>query len=268
MKKIKSILAFALALSICTAMAACGSSDDSSAESKADKAVTTTTTAKSDNGDKSEDAVQSETTDGSSAVEETEESSTAADDTEAAQTMAFDDIKAIAEELIAQPTLDDAEKMMLEKFDVDVSSRSVSEFDITDDKHCTMIIYDLKTPIDVFGKDSGDNPLPTVDSIYVSSYTTDLVPAAFDIQMTEDKETYDYYTKEVYLGFKRSDIVYGTIEDVINSSYEAYQVYFEYGDRWELPEENLAISSSYQTLTAGDSEGDIQYSVDFRKLEE
>lgn len=268
MKKIKSILAFALALSICTAMAACGSSDDSSAESKADKAVTTTTTAKSDNGDKSEDAAQSETTDESSAVEETDESSTAADDTEAAQTMAFDDIKAIAEELIAQPTLDDAEKLMLEKFDVDVSSRSVSEFDITDDMHCTMIIYDLKTPIDVFGKYYDDSPLPTVDSIYVSSYTTDLVPAAFDIQMTETKEMDDYYSDEVYSGVKRSTVVRLGVKDVINSYYEAYNVNFEYGDRWEFPEEKLAISSSYQTLTASDSEGDIQYSVDFRKLEE
>lgn len=109
---------------------------------------------------------------------------------------------------------------MQEKFDVDVSSRDVVEFDITDDKHCTMIIYNLKTPIDVFGKDSGDNPLPTVDSICVTSYTTDLVPVAFDIEMTEDEETNDYYSKEVYAGFRRSDIVHGTVEDVINCSYE------------------------------------------------
>ena len=268
MKKIKSILAFALALSICASMAACGSSDDSSAESKADKAVTTTTTAKSDNGDKSEDAVQSETTDESSAVEETDESSTATDDTEATPTMAFEDVKAIAEELIAQPTLDDCEKIMQEKFDVDVSSRDVVEFDISADEHCTVIIYGLKTPIDVFGKDSGDNPLPTVDSISVTSYTTDLVPVAFDIIMTEDKETNDYYTKEVYAGFRRSDIVCGTVKDVINSSYEAYQVYDEYVDRWKLPEENLTFCSAYQTLTGADEEGDVQYSVDFRKLEE
>ena len=110
--------------------------------------------------------------------------------------------------------------------------------------------------------------LINVDSIYVSSYTTDLVPVAFDILMTEDKETNDYYSKEVYSGFRRSDIVFGTIEDFINSSYEAYQVYSEYSDRWELPEENLAISSTYQTLTGADKEGDIQYSVDFRNLEE
>ena len=265
MKKIKSILAFALALSMCTSMAACGSSDDSSAESKADKAVTTTTAANSDNSSKSEDEP---TADASSAAAATEDSSTATNDTDTAPTMAFEDVKAIAEELIAQPTLDDAEKMMLEKFDVDVSSREVSEFDISADKHCTMIIYDLKTPIDVFGKDSGGNPLPTVDGIYVSSYTTDLVPVSFDILMTEDQETNDYYSKEVYSGFRRSDIVYGTVEDVINSSYEAYQVYSEYSDRWELPEENLAISSTYQTLAGADKDGDIQYSVDFRKLGE
>ena len=245
MKKIKSILAFALALGMCTSMAACGSSDDSSAESKADKAVTTTTAANTDDSSKSEDEP---TADDSSAVEETDESST--------------------EEIIAQPTLDDCEKIMQEKFDVDVSSRDVVEFDITDDKHCTMIIYNLKTPIDVFGKDSGDNPLPTVDSICVTSYTTDLVPVAFDIEMTEDEETNDYYSKEVYAGFRRSDIVHGTVEDVINSSYEAYQVYDEYGDRWNIPEESLTIYSSYQTLTGADKEGDIQYRVDFRKLEE
>ena len=107
-----------------------------------------------------------------------------------------------------------------------------------------------------------------MDSITVTSYTTDLVPVAFDIYMTEDKETNDYYSKEVYAGFRRSDIVHGTIEDFINSSYEAYQVYDEYGDRWELPEENLGIYSTLQTLTGGDKEGDIQYSVDFRKLGE
>ncbi len=265
MKKIKSILAFALALSMCTSMAACGSSDDSSAESKADKAVTTTTAANSDNSSKSKDGP---TADASSAAEATEDSSTATNDTDPAPTMAFEDVKAIAEELIAQPTLDDCEKIMQEKFDVDVSSREVSEFDISADKHCTMIIYDLKTPIDVFGKDSGDNPLPTVDSIYVSSYTTDLVPVSFDILMTEDQETNDYYSKEVYSGFRRSDIVRGTVEDVINSSYEAYQVYDEYGYRWELSEENLGIFFTSQTLTAADKEGDIQYSVDFRKLGE
>lgn len=265
MKKIRSILAFVLSLSMCASMAACGSSDDSSAEGKADKAVTTTTAANTDDSSKSEDEP---TADDSSAVEETDESSTAADDTDTAPTMAFEDVKAIAEEIIAQPTLDDCEKIMQEKFNVDVSSRDVVEFDITDDKHCTMIIYNLKTPIDVFGKDSGDNPLPTVDSICVTSYTTDLVPVAFDIEMTEDEETNDYYSKEVYAGFRRSDIVHGTVEDVINCSYEAYQVYDEYGDRWNIPEESLTIYSSYQTLTGADKEGDIQYRVDFRKLEE
>ncbi|WP_295213363.1 hypothetical protein [Ruminococcus sp.] len=265
MKKIKSILAFVLSLSICVSMAACGSSDDSSAESKADKAVTTTTSANTDDSSKSEDEP---TADDSSAVEETDESSTAADDTDTAPTMAFEDVKAIAEEIIAQPTLDDCEKIMQEKFDVDVSSRDVVEFDISADEHCTVIIYGLKTPIDVFGKDSGDNPLPTVDSISVTSYTTDLVPVAFDIEMTEDKETNDYYSKEVYSGFRRSDIVRGTVEDVINSSYEAYQVYDEYGYRWKLPEENLGIFFTSQTLTGADKEGDIQYSVDFRNLEE
>lgn len=107
-----------------------------------------------------------------------------------------------------------------------------------------------------------------MDSICVTSYTTDLVPVAFDIDMTEDKETNDYYSKEVYSGFRRSDIVRGTVEDVINSSYEAYQVYDEYGYRWNIPEESLTIYSTSQTLTGADKEGDIQYSVDFRKLEE
>lgn len=262
MKKIKSILAFALALSMCASMAACGSSDDDS-DDKSDNKTTSSAAAKADDKSDDESKASDET---SSSDESTADDESKADesDTDAAQTMEFSDVKDIAAEILAEPTLDDCEKMMLEKFDVDVSSREVVEFDMPDDQYCTVIVYDLKTPIDVFGKDGDDRPLPVVNGISVTSYTTDLVPVAFDIEMTETKEMDDYYTNEA--GMKRAYVVKARVKSVINSKYSAYEVDDQFIDRWSIPEENLTIASSYQTLTGADKEGDVQYSVDFRNL--
>ncbi len=78
MKKIKSILAFALALSMCTSMAACGSSDDDS-DDKSDNKTTSSAAAKADDESKASDETASsdESTAEDSAAEEPEESSKA-----------------------------------------------------------------------------------------------------------------------------------------------------------------------------------------------
>lgn len=78
MKKIKSILAFALALSMCTSMAACGSSDDDS-DDKSDNKTTSSAAAKADDESKASDETSSsdESTAEDSAAEEPEESSKA-----------------------------------------------------------------------------------------------------------------------------------------------------------------------------------------------
>ena len=78
MKKIKSILAFALALSMCTSMAACGSSDDDS-DDKSDNKTTSSAAAKADDESKTSDETASsdESTAEDSAAEEPEESSKA-----------------------------------------------------------------------------------------------------------------------------------------------------------------------------------------------
>lgn len=78
MKKIKSILAFALALSMCASMAACGSSDDDS-DDKSDNKTTSSAAAKADDESKASDETSSsdESTAEDSAAEEPEESSKA-----------------------------------------------------------------------------------------------------------------------------------------------------------------------------------------------
>ena len=78
MKKIKSILAFALALSMCASMAACGSSDDDS-DDKSDNKTTSSAAAKADDESKTSDETSSsdESTAEDSAAEEPEESSKA-----------------------------------------------------------------------------------------------------------------------------------------------------------------------------------------------
>lgn len=78
MKKIKSILAFALALSMCASMAACGSSDDDS-DDKSDNKTTSSAAAKADDESKASDETSSsdESTAEDSAAEEPEDSSKA-----------------------------------------------------------------------------------------------------------------------------------------------------------------------------------------------
>ena len=94
MKKIKSILAFALALSMCASIAACGSSDDS--DDKSDNKTTSSAAAKADDKSKASDETSSsdESTAEDSAAEEPEESSEAEQEDDASKYGYYEDLAA------------------------------------------------------------------------------------------------------------------------------------------------------------------------------
>ena len=95
MKKIKSILAFALALSMCTSMAACGSSDDDS-DDKSDNKTTSSAAAKADDESKASDETASsdESTAEDPAAEEPEDSSETEQDDDASKYGYYEDLAA------------------------------------------------------------------------------------------------------------------------------------------------------------------------------
>ena len=95
MKKIKSILAFALALSMCTSMAACGSSDDDS-DDKSDNKTTSSAAAKADDESKASDETSSsdESTAEDPAAEEPEDSSKAEQEEDASKYGYYEDLAA------------------------------------------------------------------------------------------------------------------------------------------------------------------------------
>ena len=262
MKKIRSILAFALALSMCASMAACGSSEDSSSESKSEKEVATTTEATSDNDDdESEDTTQSETTgpEQSDDAEDTPES-----------TITVDDCEAAAIEATTYANVDEAAAALADRFGIDLDSKDVSEYHNDDGSWDYYgATYQIKTPFYLFGND--ENSLPPVNEMVISSTFSDQAPLTISFYMkepagTRDLDGSDEKYGEVWLKLKNDvssilDEKYGESEsDTLGGSHgwtwnpadKAFSVHFEIVKTAKLTDTEDKYFIWYDFKTYGD----------------
>lgn len=220
----KKLMAMSLAVCLAFAMTACGeTSGDSEKEKNENKASASV------QEDVSKADVEEEV---ASSTESETESVSGEDDSQSAD-ITFDEFQSIADEAANASTIDDAEKIILEKLPVDLDSRNVSEYDYTEandgwDWTYYGISYSLKTPLNLFGDDNFGNPMPPVNVICVAVSTTDktqspsssMTPNNVQIRMMDPYEQRkEYESNTDYDIMDRVSAVKSSLRDTFDAQY-------------------------------------------------
>lgn len=206
MKKIKSILAFALALSMCTSMAACGSnSNDESSKTETSSAATTEATTEESTEEASEDSAETTST-VATASDSPDESTTAdASDSTAepvsASDMTFADVDTCFSDLNGK-TLDEIKSYVESTFPVTDCQENIGAYSMPsgNDKNglqIDMYTWDFSSPVTIEGV--------TFDCIETSIGNNAIYHASFSKHNSDTETASDLKTKAESYGQKTSN---------------------------------------------------------------
>lgn len=205
MKKIKSILAFALSLSICVSMAACGSNSNDESSKTETSAATTEATTEESTEDTSEGSAETTTTIAAESADNNDadnaSESSAQTDAAMGSDMTITDVDSFFASLNGK-TLDDAKAYIESAFQVGECEESINAYTIPDENGNAMWI-DLYT-----WRFSSEKTIEGVAFDYVSISATNgtLFDASFGKE-NSDKTTYSL------LGRKIETYGYSTVPD-------------------------------------------------------
>lgn len=209
MKKIRSILAFALALSMCASMAACGSnSNDESSKTETSSAAATEATTEESTEGTSEGSAETTTTIAAESADSNDadnaSESSAQTDTAVGSDMTITDVDSFFASLNGK-TLDDAKAYIESAFQVGECEENINAYTIPDENGNAMWI-DLYT-----WRFSSEKTIEGVAFDYVSISATNgtLFDASFGKE-NSDKTTYSL------LGRKIETYGYSTVPDSDN----------------------------------------------------
>lgn len=206
MKKIRSILAFALALSMCASMAACGSnSNDESSKTETSSAATTEATTEESTEEASEDSAETTST-VATASDSPDESTTAdASDSTAepvsASDMTFADVDTCFSDLNGK-TLDEIKSYVESTFPVTNYKENIGAYSMPsgNDKNglqIDMYTWDFSSPVTIEGV--------TFDCIETSIGNNAIYHASFSKRNSDTEIASDLKTKAESYGQKTSN---------------------------------------------------------------
>lgn len=206
MKKIKSILAFALALSMCTSMAACGSNNnDESSKTETSSAATTEATTEESTEETSEDSA--ETTSTVATTSDSPDESTTADASDStaepvsASDMTFADVDTCFSDLNGK-TLDEIKSYVESTFPVTDCQENIGAYSMPsgNDKNglqIDMYTWDFSSPVTIEGV--------TFDCIETSIGNNAIYHASFSKHNSDTETASDLKTKAESYGQKTSN---------------------------------------------------------------
>lgn len=206
MKKIRSILAFALALSMCTSMAACGSnSNDESSKIETSSAATTEATTEESTEETSEDSA--ETTSTVATTSDSPDESTTADASDStaepvsASDMTFADVDTCFSDLNGK-TLDEIKSYVESTFPVTDYQEKIGAYSMPkgNDKsglQIDMYTWNFSSPVTIEGV--------TFDYIAISMGDNAIYHASFSKQNSDTETASDLKTKAESYGQKTSN---------------------------------------------------------------
>lgn len=243
MNKIKAALAFALALSMCASLAACGNSDDGKSES----ATTTTTTAAAKADDTPAETEKAdkpaEDAGADSAAEDQSAEDTSSEAQEFNTSLSLAECESVSDEVNAAANIAEAEEILSKTFDIDISGKNVVEehdtVEVEGFDHDSYIAeYTLNTPVDLFGNDKNGNPMPLVSSITLVSETADTAPyqVKFTLKDSLDKSRAEELDSSIEdsisakYGEKKSS--YWTVADKSSFFVQSHSDYDDAGEEW------------------------------------
>lgn len=206
MKKIRSILAFALALSMCASMAACGSnSNDESSKTETSSAATTEATTEESTEETSEDSA--ETTSTVATTSDSPDESTTADasgstaEPVSASDMTFADVDTCFSDLNGK-TLDEIKSYVESTFPVTNYKENIGAYSMPsgNDKNglqIDMYTWDFSSPVTIEGV--------TFDCIETSIGNNAIYHASFSKRNSDTETASDLKTKAESYGQKTSN---------------------------------------------------------------
>lgn len=258
----KKLMAISLAVCLTFAMTACGetSEDSNKKESKASASMqedVSKTDVEEEIASSAEESKAEVESENSEPTAESETNSASGKDDSQSADITFDEFQAIADDAANASTIDDAEKIILEKLPVDLDSRNVSEYDYTEanngwDWTYYGISYTLKTPLNLFGDDNFGNPMPPVNVICVAVSTTDktqspssaMTPNNVQIRMMDPYEQRkEYESNTDYNILDRVSAVKSSLRDTFDAKYGES----DDGFKWHSAESACDINYSMES---------------------